>query len=389
MPTKEEDAPGRQNLAAWDVPQPVTPRAKPGTYELRVLVHNVNGASTFGEFFPDVYVKARMYAPRGAWQRTDVHHKSVDGEALFEYRLVLPPFMVPPPPQPRRAGPRRAARPPPPPTLEVVAMDADRLTRDDRLGGALLPLTALAVPEDAAEQCGLATLANPRVNLFRADSLDLVRGRHATFPRELTGHWPLLRKKRLSREPLAACSVELTLQLLSTAEAAARPAASGNAPGSDNRFPTLTRPARRRGRLRDRLFLGRLALLESLLLHATGMASTRRLLCTAALVTLLFSVSPDDVAPFLALLLDTLLRLLSRHPTEVKAGAIAATVVIGGWAAWAIWGSAAARSTSPDTAAGRQGGTSRAVFGSRRRRSPSRARRAHDEAGASSPDEER
>lgn len=387
MPKKKESVLGLQYVAPRNVPRPLTPCASPGTYEVRVLVHRVDGASAFGEFFPDVYVKARMYVPRGAWQRTDVHHKSVDGEALFEYRLVLPPFKVPPSPPPSKAVPQRAARPPPPsPTLEVVAMDADRLTRDDRLGGALLPLTALAVPEDTAEQCGLATLANPRVNLFRAASLDLVRGRRATFPLELTGHWPLIRRKRLSREPLAACSVGLTLQLLSMAEAAACPAASGNGPGPDNRFPTLTRPARRRGRLRDRLFFGRLALMESLLLHATGMASTRHLLCAAVLVALLFSVSPGDVAAFLTLLLGTLLRLIRRHPTEVKVGAAAtASVVLGVWAARALWGTAVARSTSPDTTADKWTWMSSAAFG----RSPRRGRRAHDGEGASSPDEER
>lgn len=330
--------------------QPEAPRAAPGTYELRVLVHRVDGASAFGEFFPDVYVKARMHAPRGAWQRTDVHYKCVDGEALFEYRLVLPRFTLPTPPPPPSRGRARRAKRPPPPTLEVVAMDEDRLSRNDRLGGAKLRLTELVVPEDGHEQCGLATLHNPRVNLFRAASLGPARGPGATFPRELTGYWPLVRKKRLSREPLAACSVRLTLQLLSEDEAAARPADSGNSAAAGNRFPTLARPARRHGRLRDRLLLGRLALLEAALLYSTGMASVRRVVLAAALVALLFSTNPSVVVAAVALVLGKLCHFLRRHPAGAKAGVAAGVVVCGLWGAWTAWRRAAPRSPPPDEA---------------------------------------
>lgn len=252
----------------------------PRTFQARLIVHRVDDIVHFGELFPDVYVKARMKEPPSGWCRTDVHRKCVNSTALFEYRLVLPPFAHPARPA-RRGLCRRPRRPVP--ALEVVVMDEDQVTRDDRLGGVTLELEGVPLP-DEREGCGVATLSNERVSLFSAAALRRVRVRDAVFPRELTGYWPLLKKKKFNRELKTVGSVLLTLQLLSAEEAAAFPAAPGNRDWPANRHPRLTRPHRQHGRIRDKVVFGVIQNVEQIIAHATGIPSLRLFLVAAAVV---------------------------------------------------------------------------------------------------------
>lgn len=274
---------GRSNKRL-DTPTVGVPRGKSlgtaRTFQARLIVHRVDDIVQFGEFFPDVYVKVRMKEPPSKWYRTDVHKKCVNSTALFEYRLVLPSFA-----HPARLVRRGLCSRPLrlPPALEVVVMDEDQVTRDDKLGGVTLELEGLPLPDDR-EACGVATISNERVSLFDAAELRRVRSRDAVFPRELTGYWPLLKKKKFNRELKTVGSVLLTVQLLTAEEAAAFPAAPGNRDWPSNRYPRLIRPRRQHGRIRDKVVFGMIQNVEQIIAHATGIPSLRVFIVVAAVV---------------------------------------------------------------------------------------------------------
>lgn len=149
-----------------------------------------------------------MKAPLGDWWRTDVHLNSVHSKAFFEYRLVMAPFRYPL--RPVKVGCRRHLTRFPP-TLEIVMMDQDRFTRDDKLGAITLNLEDLPLPEHNIHSCGVASLSNETVNLFDTAAVRRVRHRDAVFPREVKGYWPLLKKKKINREIKAVGCIRLTI----------------------------------------------------------------------------------------------------------------------------------------------------------------------------------
>lgn len=255
------------------------------TYHVRLIVHKIEEISQFGELFPDIYVKARMKTPLGDWRRTDVHLKVTHSEALFEYRLVLVPFKYPP--RPVKAGFCRDVITLPP-TLEIRMMDQDRSSSDDVLGGLILNLEELPLPEDDGHGCGLATLDNELINLFDEAAVQRVRHRAAVFPREVTGYWPLLKKKKMNREVKAVGNIRLTIQLLTAKEAATWPAAQGNKAWALNRYPTLPKPKREHGTIRDKIILEMFQYVESAVALATGIPSLREFIVVVIIVTYLF-----------------------------------------------------------------------------------------------------
>ena len=150
-----------------------------------------------------------------------------------------------------------------PPLLHVVAMYEDQNTSDDKIGSFKFNLENLIVLNEL-EPCGVTTLDFERVNLFDLSAITLIRSKDAFFPREITGYWPLCKKKLLNRELKSTCSVCLTIQLLNASEAAKYPADSGNIDGPGNRFPTLIRPIREHGRLRDKLLYNQIEHLKGI-----------------------------------------------------------------------------------------------------------------------------
>ncbi|MPC78507.1 Fer-1-like protein 5 [Portunus trituberculatus] len=254
-------------------------------YEVRIIVHSVHGASTFGELFPDVYVKARMMNLGSDWCRTDVHKNSVGGVALFEYRLVLPLFR-----HPVRMHP----------ILHLVVMDEDAFTSDDKIGSIRLNLEDLPAP-DELKSCSLASLNNETVNLFDTSTIKLIRSENATFRRELTGYWPAIRKKMFNRELKATCSVLMTIQLLTEKEALQNPADSGNKEGPTNRFPTLRRPKRKHGKILDKLLYAQVETVEAIIEYITGIPSIGLFVVVVALIVAFYMAVPlDHLVQFVA-----------------------------------------------------------------------------------------
>lgn len=263
------------------------------TYHVRLIVHRIEDILQFGELFPDIYIKARMKTPLGDWRRTDVHRKTIHSKALFEYRLVLAPFKYPL--CPVRTGFRRHLTSFPP-TLEIRMMDHDRFTRDDTLGSIALNLEELPLPEDDRHGCGLASLSNERVNLFDKAALRCVRHRAAVFPREVTGYWPLLRKKKMNREVKAVGSIRLTIQLLTAKEEAKCPVAQGNKTWALNSFPTLARPKREHGKINDKIILETLQFVEAAIARATGIPTLRAFIVVVLIVIyLLIKVKKNHI----------------------------------------------------------------------------------------------
>lgn len=86
-------------------------------YQLRLIVHKIENLRAQGhEFFPDVYIKAKLNDVK---EVTDIHYGSMKGIALFNYRLIFPlmsqaEIIINP--------------------LSIYAMDFDDYTRDDLLG---------------------------------------------------------------------------------------------------------------------------------------------------------------------------------------------------------------------------------------------------------------
>ena len=174
-----------------------------------------------------------------------------------------------------------------PPLLHVVAMYEDQNTSDDKIGSFKFNLENLIVLNEL-EPCGVTTLDFERVNLFDLSAITLIRSKDAFFPREITGYWPLCKKKLLNRELKSTCSVCLTIQLLNASEAAKYPADSGNIDGPGNRFPTLIRPIREHGRLRDKLLYNQIEHLKGIVDYVTGIPSLRLFIVFVVLVVFLF-----------------------------------------------------------------------------------------------------
>ncbi|XP_049768287.1 otoferlin-like [Schistocerca cancellata] len=158
------------------------------------------------------------WVPEQKAQSTDVHYRSLNGEAMFNWRFVFPLCYLPGERRllvQQRSGPMlgRSTRRTAPPRLHLQVWDSDHFSPDDFLGAVTLNLWQLPVGAPSAKQCSLAMLDRgaPTVNLFRA--------------RRAHGWWPF--RTREENEYKIAGKVELVLEVLTSLEAEARPAGKG------------------------------------------------------------------------------------------------------------------------------------------------------------------
>ena len=255
----------------------ITPKyeASPGQYEARLIIWSVAQVSQSAarQSFPHLYFKVRMSNPRGQWRLTDIHHNCVNSQALFNYRIVLPPFSYPAPPRNASLSGREHTVPP---TLDIVMMDSDKHTRDDCMGRLKLNLQHVCVPDQLA-CCGINTLTNKRVNLFDASAVQPFRDSKAVFPRELTGYWPITMRSKITKRAKRGQtgSVLMTVQLLTAQEAAEHPAVQGNRSHPHNRHPTLLKPDRKHANFRNLLVFRCLQKFEQLHFYVTGIPTLK------------------------------------------------------------------------------------------------------------------
>ncbi|XP_055604569.1 fer-1-like protein 6 [Uranotaenia lowii] len=211
----------------------------PKAYELRLIVWNtadviLDESNIFGTKMSDIYIKCWLNEVDEA-QFTDIHYRSLDGTANFNWRMIFPLYYSPS--EAMMVVKRKKSfyeqldtEEKMPPMLTVQAWDNDLLTRDDFLGTLNLNLAQLPKPVPKAINCvhrPLTTPGNTReeyLNLFREG--------------KVRGWYPLVGK--VNDKIAQTGKIELELQLLTEEDAFARPAGKGRKP--PQRLPVPERP---------------------------------------------------------------------------------------------------------------------------------------------------
>ncbi|XP_017482314.1 PREDICTED: fer-1-like protein 6 [Rhagoletis zephyria] len=257
---------GNLNIPA---PIDITPHP-PQAYELRVVVYGcadltLDDRNIFGKRMSDVGVKG-WCADKDQSQATDIHYRSFNGEAAFNWRMVFPlkysaneDMMV----IKVKSGVLNEYEVKHPAVLYLQVWDNDLITKDDFLGMLELNLSnfpepctnrrfctltnefaGIKLPETLARLQGVAHRRRPPVNLFAKKR---VKG---WFP--LHGQVEQLSKDKRLKEQLRTQTgkIEVELELLTEAEAAASPVGVGRNPPNalanpsrpDTSFNPLTNP---------------------------------------------------------------------------------------------------------------------------------------------------
>ncbi|KER29905.1 hypothetical protein T265_13290, partial [Opisthorchis viverrini] len=217
----------------------VSPR-RPNEYELRVIVWNteeviLQETSVTGEKMSDIYVKGWL-AGVDERQMTDVHYRSLDGEGNFNWRFVFPFFYLPAENTvviKRKEHfwsldtTERRVRP----SLIMQVWDNDLFSADDFLGTLELNLANMPAPAKSARKCSLNMLQTVNRDVKTMNLFDCRRAK---------GYWPFMNDE--SGEQQITGKIEMELELLTKAEAIARPA--GIARDEPNENPHLEPPKR-------------------------------------------------------------------------------------------------------------------------------------------------
>ncbi|XP_077444466.1 dysferlin [Stigmatopora argus] len=216
----------------------ITPR-KAKKFLLRCIIFNtsdviLDDVSISGEKMSDIYVKGWLDGHEHNKQKTDVHYRSLDGEANFNYRLVFP-FLYFPAEQLcvvdkkdhfwnlGRSETKLAPR------LTIQVWDNDKFSFDDYLGHLVMDLNRMLRPAKSPEKCDLRLLEQPaelRVSLFEQKTVK--------------GWWPCVRDQ--DGQKLLAGKVEMSLEVVTEQEDEERPAGLGR--DEPNMNPHLEEPRR-------------------------------------------------------------------------------------------------------------------------------------------------
>ncbi|XP_028401914.1 myoferlin-like isoform X2 [Dendronephthya gigantea] len=225
---------------------------KPKRYELRVIVWNTNDVqlqetNIYGDEMSDIFVKCRMTGIEDV-QKTDTHFRSLNGDGMFNYRMVFPfeysetkrkvivmkkaHFLS-----------RRKYAEEVQPLLIIEIWDNDLLSFDDFIGDVKLDLQNLPKPYRNAKDITDWPLSEKTNSLFDK--------------RRVKGWWPVAGKpkengrekkkgkdkeKAKSNQLVLTGKIELTLELLEEEDAKASPVGKGQS--EPNRNPMLTKPRR-------------------------------------------------------------------------------------------------------------------------------------------------
>ncbi|XP_061664091.1 dysferlin isoform X2 [Syngnathoides biaculeatus] len=216
----------------------ITPR-KAKKFLLRCIIWNasdviLDDVSVSGEKMSDIYVKGWLDGHEHNKQKTDVHYRSLDGEANFNYRFVFP-FLYLPAEQLCVVDKKEhfwnldKAETKLAPRLTIQVWDNDKFSFDDYLGHLVLDLNRIIRPAKSAGKCGLRLLeqpADPRASLFRQ--------------RTVKGWWPCIRDQ--DGQKVLAGKVEMSLEIVTEQEDEERPAGLGR--DEPNVNPHLEEPRR-------------------------------------------------------------------------------------------------------------------------------------------------
>ncbi|XP_028415074.1 myoferlin-like [Dendronephthya gigantea] len=229
-------------------PIDISPR-KPKKYELRVIVWNTKDvylqeSNLAGEKMSDIYVKCWM-AGINKKQSTDTHYRSLNGEGMFNWRMIFPfeymdaekVLLVKKKEHFWSLNERtEKVRP----QLGIQIWDNDLISRDDFIGSVVLDLEEVPMPfsDPGKIKDHLALINRAGGSLFEQ--------------RRFYGWWPVVgqvkvkqkgrSKKKKHKVTKLTGKVELTIELLESDEAEAKPAGKGQ--DEPNQHPTLKKPKR-------------------------------------------------------------------------------------------------------------------------------------------------
>ena len=222
-------------------PIDITPR-KPQEMLMRMVIWNTKDvildetAIIGGDRMSDIYVKAFLRGQDKS-RKTDVHYRSMDGEGMFNWRLVFP-FLYLPAEQEivikkkdhfwsldkteKRLDP----------ILVLQVWDNDLFSPDDVLGTLEFNLTRFFKPKTSARRCSIDQVTW-REDLSNCDNL---------FKRKrMRGWWPVIANPD-GNNPEITGKVEMEIEILSADEAELKPA--GAARDEPNANPFLDKPNR-------------------------------------------------------------------------------------------------------------------------------------------------
>uniref|UniRef100_A0A8D3DDI5 C2 domain-containing protein n=1 Tax=Scophthalmus maximus TaxID=52904 RepID=A0A8D3DDI5_SCOMX len=215
-------------------PFDITPR-KAKKYFLRAVVWNttdvtLDEASITGEHMSDIYIKGWMPGMEEDKQKTDVHYRFIfDFEYLPAEQLCLvskkehfwsldkTEFRIPP-------------------KLIVQIWDNDKFSLDDYLGTLELDLRDLVAPAKTPEKCGLAMMDD--LEMGTPHKTELAKSLFAQ--QSVRGWWPCSIEQ--DGKKVLGGKVEMTLEIVSEADADERPAGKGR--DEPNMNPKLDPPKR-------------------------------------------------------------------------------------------------------------------------------------------------
>ncbi|XP_067648119.1 fer-1-like protein 6 [Eurosta solidaginis] len=246
---------GNLNIPA---PIDITPHP-PQPYELRVVVFScrdltLDDRNIFGKKMSDIGVKG-WCADKDQSQATDIHYRSMNGEALFNWRMVFPlkystneDMMV----VKLKSGILNEYEVKHPPTFYLQVWDNDLITKNDFLGMLEINLSnfpepctnpryctlthdfaGIKLPESLARLQGITHRHRPPVNLFQKKR---IRG---WFPLYAQTDQISMDNKLKEQLRTQTGKIELELELLTEAEAATNPCGVGRNPPN-----ALANPAR-------------------------------------------------------------------------------------------------------------------------------------------------
>ncbi|KAF6728418.1 Myoferlin [Oryzias melastigma] len=206
-------------------PFDITPR-KPKKFFLRAIIWNttdvtLDETSITGERMSDIYVKGWMPGMEEDKQKTDVHYRSLDGDGNFNWRFVFGFDYLP---------------------AEQLCLvsrkiwDNDKFSLDDYLGTVELDLHKLVAPSKTPEKCSLQLLDKQETGGPRK-----VDNTKSLFAQQaVRGWWPCAIEQ--DGKKVLGGKVEMTLEIISDADAEERPAGKGR--DEPNMNPRLDPPNR-------------------------------------------------------------------------------------------------------------------------------------------------
>uniref|UniRef100_H2UZL9 Myoferlin n=1 Tax=Takifugu rubripes TaxID=31033 RepID=H2UZL9_TAKRU len=226
-------------------PFDVTPR-KAKKHFLRVVIWNttevtLDETSITGENMSDIYVKGWMPGMEEDKQKTDVHYRSLDGDGNFNWRFVFE-FDFLPAEQLCLVSKKEyfwnldKTEFRIPPRLVVQIWDNDKFSLDDFLGTLELDLRNMVAPAKTPEKCSLQMMEGAELGV----PLKAEQTKSLFAQQSVKGWWPCSIEKDGKR--VLAGKVEMSLEIVSEADADVRPAGKGR--DEPNMNPKLDPPNR-------------------------------------------------------------------------------------------------------------------------------------------------